>query len=99
WKEFLSALARTLDETLFAPESNDAPIQIAGPAESAGLSADAVWFLGANEDAWPASGATHPLIPPEVQRQAGMPHASPQLDWELAHAITTRLITSASDVL
>jgi probable DNA repair protein len=98
WKEFLSALARTLDETLFAPESNDAPIQIAGPAESAGLSADAVWFLGANEDAWPASGATHPLIPPEVQRQAGMPHASPQLDWELAHAITTRLITSASDV-
>lgn len=98
WKEFLSALARTLDETLFAPESHDAPIQITGPAESAGLTADAVWFLGANEDAWPSGGTTHPLLPLEVQHQAGTPHSTPQLDWDLAHAITSRLITTASDV-
>ena len=95
WTEFLSALDRTLDETLFAPESHDAPIQIAGPAESAGLTADAIWFLGANEDAWPAAGATHPLLPLEVQREAGMPHATPQLDWDLAQAITARLLASA----
>jgi probable DNA repair protein len=95
WRGFLAELDRALDETLFAPESHDAPIQIAGPAESAGLTADAVWFLGANEDAWPPRGATHPLLPLEVQRQANMPHATAQLDWELAHAITTRLIASA----
>ena len=64
WPEFLSILARALDETLFAPESRDAPIQIAGPAESAGLTADAIWFLGASETAWPAAGSTHPLLPP-----------------------------------
>ena len=98
WADFLSVLARTLDETLFAPESQDAPIQIAGPAESAGLTADAIWFLGATEDAWPAGGATHPLLPPDVQRLTGMPHASPQLDWDLAHAITTRLLASAPEV-
>jgi ATP-dependent helicase/nuclease subunit B len=98
WKEFLSALSRTLDETLFAPESRDEPIQITGPAESAGLTADAVWFLGANEDSWPPSGTTHPLLPPEVQHQAGMPHSSPQLDWDLANAITSRLIASGPDV-
>jgi probable DNA repair protein len=98
WADFLSILARVLDETLFAPESQDAPIQIAGPAESAGLTADGVWFLGVSEDAWPAGGATHPLLPPEVQRQAGMPHASPQLDWELAQAITARLLASAAEV-
>jgi probable DNA repair protein len=98
WKDFLSVLARTLEETLFAPESRDAPIQIAGPAESAGLTADAFWFLGATEDAWPAGGATHPLLPLEVQRQAGMPHATAQHDWDLAHAITTRLIASAREV-
>ncbi len=98
WKDFLSQLGRTLDETLFAPESRDAPIQIAGPAESAGLSADAVWFLGADEDAWPADGATHPLLPIEVQREAAMPHATPQLDWELAAAITRRLLASAPEV-
>ena len=98
WQDFLSILARTLDETLFAPESRDAPIQIAGPAESAGLTADAVWFLGASEDAWPPSGSTHPLLPLQVQREANMPHASPQLDWDLAHAITTRLLASAKEV-
>ena len=98
WPEFLSALARTLDETLFAPESHDAPIQIAGPAESAGLNADAIWFMGASEVAWPTSAATHPLIPPEVQREAAMPHATAQLDWELARAITLRLLQSASQV-
>jgi len=98
WKEFLSTLGRTIEETLFVPESLDAPIQIAGPAESAGLTADAIWFLGATEDAWPSGGATHPLLPPEAQRETGMPHATPQLDWNLANAITTRLLSSARAV-
>jgi ATP-dependent helicase/nuclease subunit B len=98
WKDFLSQLGRTLDETLFAPESRNAPIQIAGPAESAGLTADAVWFLGVEEDAWPASGSAHPLLPIEIQREAGMPHATAQLDWELAAAITHRLLASAPEV-
>jgi probable DNA repair protein len=98
WKDFLSQLNRTLEETLFAPESRDAPIQIAGPAESAGLTAGAVWFLGATENAWPASGSTHPLLPVEVQRLAGMPHATPQSDWELASSMTRRLLASARQV-
>jgi ATP-dependent helicase/nuclease subunit B len=98
WRDYLSVLSRALQETLFAPESRDAPIQIAGPAESAGLAADAIWFLGASEDAWPAGGATHPLIPPDVQRETCMPHGSPQLDWDLAQAITSRLLVSAGEV-
>jgi len=98
WPEFLSILARTLDETLFAPESRDAPIQIAGPAESAGLTADAIWFMGASESAWPSAGASHPLLPPEVQREAAMPHATSQLDWELARAISLRLLRSAPQI-
>jgi len=98
WKTFLSELERILHETLFALESQNAPIVIAGPAESAGLTADAIWFLGATEEAWPARGSTHPLLPIEVQRKTGMPHATPQLDWDLTQAITTRLISSASEV-
>ena len=98
WNEFLTQLSRALEETLFAPESRDAPILIAGAAESAGLTADAIWFLGASEDAWPARGATHPLIPLEVQRETGMPHCSPLIDWELARAVTTRLLASAPEV-
>jgi len=98
WSDFLSALRRAADETLFAPESRDAPILIAGPAESAGLTADAVWFLGASEDEWPASGATHPLLPLAVQREAAMPHATAQQDWDMADAITRRMLASAPEV-
>ena len=98
WKEFLAELERALEETLFAPESLDAPILIAGPSESAGLRADAIWFLGASEDAWPARGSLHPLLPPEVQRETKMPHASAQIDWDLARAITERLVGSAAEV-
>jgi probable DNA repair protein len=98
FRDYLSALARALDETLFAPESRQAPILIAGPAESAGLTADAIWFLGADENSWPASGPMHPLLPPEVQREAQMPHASPQSDCDLAETITLRLRSSASEV-
>jgi probable DNA repair protein len=98
WTEFLDDVSRTLGETLFAEESQDAPILIAGPAESAGLSADAVWFLGADENTWPSGGSTHPLLPIDVQREARMPHASPQLDWELAESITTRLLAAAPEV-
>jgi probable DNA repair protein len=98
WQEFLSAVDRTLEQTLFAPQSRVRPIQVAGPVESAGLTADAVWFLGADEDAWPPGGATHPLLPLEVQREAGMPHASSQSDWDLASATTTRLLSSAPEV-
>lgn len=98
WKEFLETLTRAADETLFASESQDAPIIIAGPAESAGLVADAVWFLGANEEAWPASGATHPLLPLALQREAEMPHASAKLDWDVAAAMTSRLLASAPEV-
>ena len=99
WKTFLAALKRALDETLFAPESHDAPIQVSGPAEAAGLTANAIWFMGATEDAWPSKGAMHPLLPPEVQRAAGMPHATALLDWELARTVTMRLLQSAPRVV
>ena len=96
WDQFVPELDRIASEMLFSEESEDAPILIAGPAESAGLTADGIWFLVADETAWPASGSTHPLLPIDVQREAGMPHASPALDWALAESITTRLLNSAA---
>src|ERR1039458_10013183 len=95
WTEFLTSLDRTLEEPLFAPEPTEAPIHIPGPAESAGLSADAIWFLGADEEAWPAAGTTNPLLPIQIQRESAMPHATPRHDWELAQAITSRLLIAA----
>ncbi|MGH9519439.1 MAG: hypothetical protein ACRD2D_07300, partial [Terriglobales bacterium] len=95
WHEFLSSLERILGSTLFAPQSTHAPILIAGPAESAGLTASALWFLGVDQDSWPARASTHPLLPLAVQREFSMPHATALLDLELTQAVTTRLLASA----
>ena len=98
WQNFLSELEHAVADILFAPQSSDAPIQIAGPAESAGLTADAAWFLGADEESWPPVASTHPFLPPYVQRESAMPHSSHQLDWHFASAITHRLLASAPEV-
>src|SRR5580698_3293535 len=50
-------------------------LHLAGSGESAGLTADGVWFLGADEDAWPAPGSAHPLLPLSLQREFALPHA------------------------
>jgi ATP-dependent helicase/nuclease subunit B len=99
WKEFLDLLEDQAEQTIFAPESHDAPIQVLGPFESSGQQFDAIWFLGTDDTAWPQRGRLHPLLPPAVQRQYGMPHAAPDDDRNLAQKVTTRLLHSAPRVV
>jgi ATP-dependent helicase/nuclease subunit B len=98
WSSYQSRLGSVLHETLFAAESDNAPILIAGPTETAGLTADGIWFLGASEEGWPATAPLHPLLPVGVARDAEMPHALPQLDWKLGDAITRRLLAASPSI-
>ncbi len=97
--EFVSLLERQARDTVFAPESHNAPIQIMSPLESSGQHFDAIWFMGADDSAWPLRGRPHPLLPPAIQRQFSMPHSSPDADWNLAHAVTARLLASAPQLV
>ncbi len=94
--DFLTLLSLHAQQALFSPESLDAPIQIMGPMESAGQDFDAAWFLGATDEQWPATGRAHPLLPIGVQREAGMPHARPDDDWDIAQSVTRRILANAS---
>lgn len=98
WGVFHSAVARELDDALFSPESSTASILITAPAQSAGLVADGIWFLGAEEDSWPFSGKPNQFLPLFVQREASMPHFNAKVDADLARSITDRLIHSAPAV-
>ncbi|HZD51012.1 MAG TPA: PD-(D/E)XK nuclease family protein, partial [Silvibacterium sp.] len=93
--DFLDALEMQANETIFAAESHDAPVQVMGALEASGQQFDAVWFLGVDDQAWPARGRLHPLLPNDVQRRAGMPHATAEDDWELAKVVTERIQGSA----
>ncbi|HZZ40689.1 MAG TPA: PD-(D/E)XK nuclease family protein [Acidobacteriaceae bacterium] len=99
YSDFVKLVERTARETIFAPESHDAPIQIMGPFASSGQQFDAVWFLSTSEASWPQRGRFHPLLPPVVQRQFDMPHSMPTDDWNLAASVTARLLASAPTIV
>ncbi len=88
YAEFLEVTQRHAGQMIFAPESRDAPVQILGPLEAAGLTFDALWFLGADDISWPAAARPHPFLPRSLQRKHRMPHADSAADWELAQQAT-----------
>ncbi len=94
--DFLEALELQVGETIFAAESHGAPVQVMGALEASGQQFDAVWFLGADDQAWPARGRMHALLPNDVQKRAGMPHATSEDDWELARVVTERIAASVA---
>ena len=96
YAEFLEVLERQAGQTIFAPESSDAAVQIIGPLEAAGLTFDAMWFLGADDVTWPATGRPHPFLTRSLQRAYNMPHADITADWKLAQQVTLRLLNSST---
>jgi ATP-dependent helicase/nuclease subunit B len=96
YSEFLEVLQRQAAKTIFSPESRDAAVQIMGPLEAAGLTFDALWFLGADDNHWPAAARPHPFLTRSLQRDHGMPHADSATDWNLAQQVTARLQSSAA---
>jgi len=98
FKSALSDLERIAAQTLFAPESQRASIQIMGPLESAGSTFDAIWFLRAGDLSWPPAPAPNPLLPWQLQHECGMPGADPSLDAAYARDIMERIAASAPTV-
>ena len=95
----LQSLTRIARQAIFAPESRHAPIQILGPLEPGGTTFDALWFLSADDQNWPPSAPTNPLIPWHIQRDLGLPAADPIRNAALAQTLTNRLAHSAPEVV
>jgi ATP-dependent helicase/nuclease subunit B len=96
YSEFLEVLERQAQQTIFSPESRDEAVQIMGPFEAAGLTFDALWFLGADDASWPAVARRHPFLTRSLQQTHNMPHADSTADWKLAQQVTARLEKSAA---
>jgi probable DNA repair protein len=95
----LGTLRRIATQTIFAPESANAPIQILGPLELGGRPFDALWFLSADDLTWPSTPAPNPLLPWQLQRALAMPGADTTRDTELAQTLTNRIARSAEQVI
>jgi probable DNA repair protein len=99
---FAEALARTramAREAIFQPEAPQAPVQVMGVLESAGLEFDHLWVMGLTDDAWPLPARANPFIPVRLQRAAGVPQADPRTSLELDRRITAGWLAAAGEVV
>lgn len=90
--ERLKSLASTM---LFTLETSNAPVQILGISEAAGLTFDRIWWMNAQAASWPPRGHAAPFLPWSVQRAAHMPYADPAADAAFADRVTGRVLKSA----
>lgn len=99
YAEALRALERIAKETVFAPESRSAAVQVMGPLEAAGSEFDAIWLLRGGELTWPPETRALPLLSWSYQRELGMPGTDAARDRAAASAMTERLLRSAREVV
>jgi probable DNA repair protein len=95
----LGALERICTDCVFQAQTPDAPIQVLGLLEAAGLQFDAMWICGMSASEWPAPPAPNPFIPLLLQRTAGMPHADARRELEYASRLLQRLRHSSADII
>jgi ATP-dependent helicase/nuclease subunit B len=95
----LEGLMRLARQTVFAPESREAPVQVMGPLEAAGGSFDAVWFLRGGDLNWPEATGSNPLLPWQMQRELAMPGTDVARDSNAARRMTERIAESAGTVV
>jgi len=97
--EALARLKRIAGETLFQPEVSDVPVQVLGVLEAAGLEFDHLWVMGLSDEAWPLRPGANPFIPVRLQREAGVPNASPGETLDLARRLTAEWLACADEVV
>src|SRR5437016_3366080 len=98
-QQALPVLRRLCEETLFQPESADAPIQVLGILESAGLRFDCLCLSGLTDETWPLAARPNPFIPIALQKKAGIPQASAEGSLELDRRITQEWVAAAEEVV
>ncbi|HET6724942.1 MAG TPA: PD-(D/E)XK nuclease family protein [Gammaproteobacteria bacterium] len=97
--EALSRLRRLAAQRQFQPRHGDAPVQVLGMLEAAGLDFDGLWIAGMDDRKWPARVEPNPFIPAAVQREYGVPHSSAERELAFAEAIMRRLFGAAPEVV
>ncbi len=85
-------------DTVYQPESPSASVQLMGPLEAAGLNFDFLRIGGMDSDRWPPAGHPLSLVRRRLQRDYGMPDATPGDTLSFARRVLGRLLTAAPTV-
>jgi ATP-dependent helicase/nuclease subunit B len=91
-------LAAMAHDPVFLPENRVDGVQILSPKDAAGHFFDGLWIGGMTSDAWPPAARPNPLIPLELQREAGIPDATPQRIRQRSVATMQQLFGASPEV-
>jgi probable DNA repair protein len=101
--EALACLQRLCADTLFQPahlaHGPDAPIQVLGVFEAAGMRFDCLWVSGLTDEAWPLAARPSPFLPVALQKKAGIPQASAEASLELCRRLTQEWLAAAPELV
>jgi len=82
-------LLMLLENQLFQPQSSDTSLQVLGILEALEQPFDALWFMGAHDEALPAPARPHPLLPLSLQRHYQSLRATPARELALAQEVVS----------
>ncbi len=99
FSQALSFIERHCADTLFQPESPEAPIQVLGVIESQGQRFDCLWVSGLTDETWPRDVRPNPFLPIAAQKKAGIPQASAEASATLDKRITEEWQRAAREVV
>lgn len=89
-------LSSTVSMRTLQYHDDQAPLQIMGAGEAAGLWFDKLWLADMSDSVWPPSHRPDPFIPVSLQKASGMPEASAQSVLEYTGARTRDLLAAAA---
>ncbi len=98
-RDAVARLSGLAAETLFQAESPGAVVTLLGPLEAAGLEFDRVWLAGAVATEWPPASRPVALIARDLQREFGMPDATPDDTSQFARRVLRRILCAAPSVV
>lgn len=98
--EALKRLRQLCQAQIFQPQTTVMPnIVVTGMLEASAEPLDGVWIMGMNDHIWPPPARTNALIPAELQRRAGTPNASNEVQTAFALNIHQRLLQSGEAII
>ena len=95
----LRSLRRACQGQVSQPKTEDSNIQVLGPLEAAGLRFDHLWLCGLQASRWPAPARANPFIPPSLQADLAMPHATPQREWIYVEGLMSQYLGTAGEAV
>lgn len=95
WPEAVARVASIASESVWQPESGPGVVQVLGTLEAFGMEFDRVWVCGMDATQWPPPSRPLPFVSRTLQRERGMPDATPVDTLGFATRLLNRLTSAA----